>query len=257
MLRMIKYPGSKITIVGEIQRVYDLSQCSRFVDVFSGSASVLINIRAGMEIYNDINRELYTLFKVLKNNFEPFYKAADALARDRNMFFDYYDGRIVMDTGNPEVEKAFSIFFNFNTGFGGMGETYGKKDKSLYGTYRKNVSNLLKAEPKIRRMKIENMDFRELIDKYDDHDTFFYLDPPYPGKDWYVHNFLESDFIDLKKVIGSIEGTYLMNFNSIDSLPVKVFGKPSFVKEYRNENGKPGVTSSRKVSFYTNSGIKL
>ena len=28
--------------------------------------SVLINIRAGMEIYNDINRELYTLFKVLK-----------------------------------------------------------------------------------------------------------------------------------------------------------------------------------------------
>ena len=165
--------------------------------------------------------------------------------------------RIVMDTGNPEVEKAFSIFFNFNTGFGGMGETYGKKDKSLYGTYRKNVSNLLKAEPKIRRMKIENMDFRELIDKYDDHDTFFYLDPPYPGKDWYVHNFLESDFIDLKKVIGSIEGTYLMNFNSIDGLPVKVFGKPSFVKEYRNENGKPGVTSSRKVSFYTNSGIKL
>ena len=40
------------------------------------------------------------------------------------MFFDYYDGRIVMDIGNPEVEKAFSIFFNFNTGFGGMGETY-------------------------------------------------------------------------------------------------------------------------------------
>ena len=29
-------------------------------------------------------------------------------------------------------------------------------------------------------MKIENMDFRELIDKYDDHGTFFYLDPPYP-----------------------------------------------------------------------------
>ena len=55
MLRMIKYPGSKTTIVGEIQRVYDLSQCSRFVDVFSGSASVLINIHAGMEIYNDIN----------------------------------------------------------------------------------------------------------------------------------------------------------------------------------------------------------
>ena len=52
-----------------------------------------------------------------------------------------------------------------------------KKDKSLFGTYRKNVSNLLKAESKIRKMKIENMDFREVIDKYNDPDTFFYLDP--------------------------------------------------------------------------------
>ena len=65
--------------------------------------------------------------KVLKNNFEPFYKAADALARDRNMFFAYYDDRIVMDTGNPEVEKAFSIFFNFNTGFGGHGRNIWQK----------------------------------------------------------------------------------------------------------------------------------
>ena len=54
-----------------------------------------------------------------------------------------------------------------------MGNSYGKKDKSLFGTYRKNVSNLLKAESKIRKMKIENMDFREVIDKYNDPDTFF------------------------------------------------------------------------------------
>jgi len=253
----MKYPGSKTAIVDEIQKYYDLSKCSKFVDVFSGSGSVIINIHAGIEVYNDLNRELYVLFSTLKNNFTEFYKAAAALAYDRNMFFDYYDGRIVMDTGNPGIEKAFSIFFNFNSGFGGMGDTYGKKDKSLYGTYRKNVSNLLKAEPKIRKMKIENMDFREVIDKYDDPDTFFYLDPPYPGKDWYVHNFLESDFIELKNIIKSIKGIYLMNFNSIDALPVKVFGKPTFVKDYANENGKPGETGTRKVSFYTNMKMKI
>ena len=257
MLRIMKYPGSKTAIVGEIQRVFDISQCTRFVDVFSGSGSVIINIHAGIEIYNDLNRDLFILFNSLKNNFSQLYRAADAVARDRKMFFDYYDGRIVMDTGNPDIEKAFSIFFNFNTGFGGMGNSYGKKDKSLFGTYRKNVSNLLKAESKIRKMKIENMDFREVIDKYNDPDTFFYLDPPYPGKDWYVHNFLESDFMELRNTLGSIKGKYLMNFNSTDKLPVKVFGKPSFVKEYENENGKPGETNARKVSFYTNMNVKI
>ncbi len=257
MLRIMKYPGSKTAIVDEIQRLFDLSHCSRFVDVFSGSGSVLINIHAGIEVYNDLNRDLYVLFSTLKNNFTQLYKAAAAIADDRNMFFDYYDGRIVMDTGNPEIEKAFSIFFNFNTGFGGMGNTYGKKDKSLYGTYRKNVSNLLKAEPKIRKMKIENMDFREVIDKYNDPDTFFYLDPPYPGKDWYVNNFLENDFIDLKNAIGKIKGTYLMNFNSTDKLPVKIFGKPEFTKDYVNENGRSGEAGQRKISFYTGMAVKI
>jgi DNA adenine methylase len=257
MIKIMKYPGSKTTIVGEIQKAYDLSGCTKFVDVFSGSGSVLINIRAQIEVYNDLNRDLYTLFNVLKNNFNLFYKAAEALSRDRKMFFDYYDGRIVMDTRNLEVEKAFATFFDFNRGFGGMGETYGKKDKSLYGNYRKNVSNLLNAEPGIRKMKIENMDFRELIDEYDSPEAFFYIDPPYPGKDWYVHNFLESDLVDLREIFKTVKGTYLMNFNSSDKLPVKVFGKPSFMIDYINENGKRNETATRKVSFYTNRNIEL
>lgn len=257
MLRIMKYPGSKTTIIHEVQKVYDISGSSLFVDVFSGSGSVILNMNAINLVYNDLNRDLYLLFYVLKNNFQMFYRAADALARDRKMFFDYYDERIVMDTGNPDVDRAFSTFFNFNTSFGGMGETYGKTDKSIYGTYRKNVANLRGAEPKIRRMKIENMDFREIIDKYDSTGTFFYLDPPYPGKDWYVHNFVNSDFTALKNAINGIDGTYLMNFNAADNLPVKVFGKPSFVKEYPNENGKPGEKGSRVISFYNNRKIKL
>ena len=107
-----------------------------------------------------------------------------------------------------------------------MGETYGKKDKSLYGTYRKNVSNLIKASNIIGKMKLENMDFRGLIEKYDTSETFFYVDPPYPGKNWYVHNFTEEDFMDLGRNIIAVKGKYAMNFNASDTIPVKLFGKP-------------------------------
>ena len=252
MLRIMKYPGSKTSVVEDIQRIYDQCGCSIFVDVFGGSGSVALNIRSRDIVYNDINRDLYILFTALKTHFPPFYRAANALAMDRQLFFDYYDGRIVLNNEDPEVEKAFSIFFNFNSGFGGMGETYGKKDKSLYGTYRKNVSNLIKASHLIGKMKLENMDFRGLIEKYDSLDTFFYIDPPYPGKNWYVHNFTADDFKELGKEVIAIKGKYAMNFNASDAFPVKVFGKPSFVREEPNHNGKPDKTESRKIAFYTN-----
>ena len=252
MNRIMKYPGSKTSVIKDIQALYNRSGCRTFVDVFGGSGSVSMNMDSRNIIYNDLNRDLYTLFTALQKHFAPFYRAANALAMDRKLFFDYYDGRIVMDAENPEIERAFSIFFNFNTGFGGMGETYGKKDKSLFGNYRKNVSNLIKASHAIDRMKIENMDFRSIMEKYDSPETFFYLDPPYPGKNWYVHNFTADDFMELGRVVVSVKGKYAMNFNASDALPVKVFGKPSFVREEANQNGRPGSTQSRKIAFYTN-----
>jgi DNA adenine methylase len=252
MNRIMKYPGSKTSVIADIQALYDRSGCTTFVDVFGGSGSVSMNINSRNIIYNDLNRELYTMFTVLQKNFAQFYRAANALATDRKLFFDYYDGRIVMDAENPEIERAFSIFFNFNTGFGGMGETYGKKDKSLFGSYRKNVSNLIKASRVIDRMKIENMDFRGIIEKYDSAETFFYLDPPYPGKNWYVHNFTANDFVDLGRSVTAIQGKYAMNFNAEDAMPLKVFGRPSFVREEENQNGKAGKTRPRKIAFYTN-----
>ena len=117
MNRIMKYPGSKTSVIKDIQALYDRSGCRTFVDVFGGSGSVSMNMDSRNIIYNDLNRDLYTLFTALQKHFAPFYRAANALAMDRKLFFDYYDGRIVMDAENPEIERAFSIFFNFNTGF--------------------------------------------------------------------------------------------------------------------------------------------
>ncbi|MEM0140183.1 MAG: DNA adenine methylase [Ferroplasma sp.] len=248
----MKYPGAKTVLVSEIKRVYKQSGCNTFIDVFAGSASVLLNIDSSRRIYNDINPDVYNIFSVLRNNFKSIYMPMENLAEDKETFFDFYDRRILFNSDDEKIENAFNSLFRLNTRFGGMGSTYGKKDKSLYGNFKKNIANLSMSESIIENMAVENLDFRELLSKYDSPKSFFYLDPPYPGKDWYSDGFTESDYMDLKMVLKKLQGKFLMNFNSGNQLIYKIFGKPLYKLKFENKNGKADQGNDREVDFYSN-----
>ncbi len=252
MIKIMKYPGSKLTILPEIIEKYKKSNKNYFIDVFSGSGSVIINVNSEHKVYNDINTDLVNLFYVLKNNFDLFYTNISKIIATKKTFFDYYDKRI--DFMHNNIYNALKTFYDFNVNFGGMGNTYSKIDKSLYGNVKKNINNLNLIKNDIKYWTIENMDFKDLIKKYDNNDSFFYLDPPYPGKNWYEYNFTIDDFKDLNNIIKNIKGKYLMNFDKEDLLPLKIFGEPQYTKKYVNKNGKTDKNNLkfRYVSFYTN-----
>ncbi len=252
MIKIMKYPGSKLILIPEIIDKYNKSGKKYFIDVFAGSGSVIMNIKSEYKIYNDINTDLVFLFNTLKNNCDIFYKNISKVVSTKKTFFDYYDKRI--DFMHNNVYNALKTFYDFNVNFGGMGNTYSKIDKSLYGNIKKNIDNLNLIKNDVIKWNIENMDFKELIKKYDNSNVFFYLDPPYPGKNWYEYNFNADDFRDLNNIIKNIKGNYLMNFNKEDELPLKIFGAPSYIKKYINKNGKTDKNDLkfRYVSFYTN-----
>ncbi len=254
MLKIMKYPGAKTVIVPEISELYKSSGCNTFIDVFSGSGSVIININAEKKVYNDINPDLYNLFKSLKSNFNDIAIPMERLSEDRNSFFEFYDNKILFNSENKDTENAFNILFKLNTGFGGMGNTYTKKDKSLYGNFKKNVNDLFKARDTIKNMEIKNLDFRDLFKSYDSGKNFFYIDPPYPGKEWYQYNFTRADYKDLSEIINKLNGKYAMTFNSGNSDIYSIFGRPSFIKKYENKNGNDN--SFRIIDFYTNLLLK-
>ena len=54
-------------------RQYMPQDAKHFIDVYGGSASVILNVdRYYMETYNDLNPYIATFFKVLKNNTNEF-----------------------------------------------------------------------------------------------------------------------------------------------------------------------------------------
>ena len=283
-LRLIKYPGAKTVLIPDISRVFIKSGTRRLVDVFGGSGTVSLNIRSREIVYNDINWDIYNLFLAIKE--DPSYfltelsdllnsarynnlehgKSADSRnsGREKNAALqNKINSLLNLKSGNasshesqsaPDLIHAFRILCRFSVSFGGMGNTYSTEtEKSLYTYMRKTLHDFKRMSMTISTWEIENLDFRDLIEKYDSATTFFYLDPPYPGKDWYDRTFGMDDYEDIQNLFESVKGKYLMNFDSKHKNLEEVFGKPSFVKRYFNMNGKQVPENHGRLrSFYTN-----
>ena len=67
---------------------------------------------------------------------------------------------------------------------------------------------------------IHNLDYSTIIDMYDSESTFFYLDPPYMGKEKYYinHNFTEKSHKELSVKLKSIKGRFLLSYYQFDGL---------------------------------------
>ena len=208
------------------------------VDVFGGSAKVLLNIPdewRKLKVYNDLDRDLYTPFKVLQNR-----RKSLELSRKLRLAFEHYDAFMLMRHRNfrSDVDTAFKIFYLQTYSFMGDGTTFGRRFKGQKGVPRFHIENFLY----VKDWTVENMDFRQLMAKYNKTRVFFYLDPPYisSGKK-YRHSFKVQDLVDLKKTIDGHQRSYLLNLSFYDEGMEEIFGKPNKTIEYANplvENGR-------------------
>ena len=291
IIRLIKYPGSKMSLLPDINSVFRKSRSRILVDVFGGSGLVSLNLGADYVIYNDLDGELVNLFRIIKNRPEDMYTMIlntlplsfreDLPATINGHHPRYHEQREGLASGNKAwknerirklhyvmrssagnavqidraLANAYRTLYRSITSFGGLGETYATgKEKAAFSYFLKMAQSFGEIADRVGRWKIERMDFRELISRYDSPDAFLYLDPPYPGKDWYRYNFNLDDYRMLAASLRSLKGSYMLTLSGADSYISEMFGKPSFVREYRNQNGSKenGETAVRSFYFFTN-----
>ena len=286
-LRLLKYPGAKFVVIPDIRKVFNASHCNLFIDVFGGSGSVSLNINYPVIVYNDIDPQFTNLFNSIKYKPEILYEMLkeEVSSEDEDPKFEtapHYDNdthtrgrdeagktnKAGTGSGQPRglsgsVSGSITIdplmardtMVRFSRSFGGLGDTYGtRREKSSNLYLKKTLYSFGKIHDVVRKWQIENLDFRIVIRKYDSESAFFYFDPPYPGKNWYNYNFTESDFLDLADFLKRTKGKYLLNLDADDTSLVRIFGKPSHIRGYANQNGPPVNSRNmmRSRSFYTN-----
>ncbi len=248
-ISLFPYPGGKFYLLEEICKIYKQSGKNVAVDVFGGSAKFLLNVEAKNKVYNDLDSRLVNLFRIIRENPADLERKFQFIIYSREMFNDFH-----IPSPDP-VEDAFRFLYSQLCSFAGRGGTFGYEITEIKMTHRlTNISHVIETvHVEVKKWIIEHLDFRDLIKKYDSENTFFYLDPPYHGYDWYKLNFKDQDFVDLAKILQNIKGKYLLNINK-DEFVIETFGVPNLEKQYSNmcSLSKNAQRSKRVELFYWN-----
>ena len=148
---------------------------------------------------------------------------------------------------------AFRKIYSYMVSFSGKGHHFGYSVKERNSDIANIKRRIDEVYDEVKYWTIENLDYKDLIRRYDSEETFFYLNPPYYKIRYYEHNFEEKDFYELKDVLDSVRGKYLMSINFRD-LIIKVFGEPQMKIEVKNNsvNNRHVKGSKMYELFYYN-----
>jgi len=184
-----------------------------YVEVFAGALNVLYRKeKSKLEVVNDINGELVNLHRAIRNSPESLSFYLKNLLINRDIFNDI---KFKRKKYSNNIERASFYLFLLSQSFGSKGDSFAmsakamRKPKDIYKSF-------MKWSKRLRFVTIENLDFRELIKRYDKDESFFYLDPPYVGTENYykdIDGFGIKEHKELAELLKNIKGKFLLSYN--------------------------------------------
>lgn len=197
-----------------------LPKCYHFCEPFGGSAAVLLNRDPSpIETYNDIDGDVVTFFKVLRDKPDELIEKLVFTPFSQEEFKEAYEMRGRKDL--PDIEKARLFFIRAEQVRIGLAQTStaGRwawcrltSRRGMSGAVSRwlnRIDALWAVAERLRRVQIENRDAIEVIRRYDSPETLFYLDPPYPHDSRgdiraYSYEMTEEDHKKLSELLHSV-----------------------------------------------------
>ena len=150
-----------------------------YVEVFGGAGNILLQKPTSkVEVFNDIDSDIYNLFRVLREDFDEFHRLVKYTPHSRETYDDFVKQ---LQTETDAVKRAamwYSVACQSFSGIHGKSWSFTKQANKAT-QYKNKVDRLPEIVDRLREVNIENRDFEFILDAYDGKDTFFYLDPPY------------------------------------------------------------------------------
>ena len=187
-----------------------------YVEVFAGASWVLFRKpQSKVEVLNDINKELITLYRVIQYHLDEFVRYCRwvLISRDEFERVKRVDPETLTD-----IQRAARFYYLVKTCFGT------RIHNPTFGTSatQKPRLNLLRIEEelsaahlRLSNVIIECLPWQKVIAIYDRSETVFYVDPPYYGREGYYGKgiFSKDDFTMLADILAKIKGKFVLSIN--------------------------------------------
>lgn len=235
---MISYIGGKSKIGKWIVPFYP-KDMETYVEGFSGMFWCFFNMELSHYpnlkniVYNDFNPLNANLFKCVRNHQELLKECNKLVVQEKGVFptnplckqnFENFQKElfsndlVIGDEPNYEVAAKY-VYVLTQVFSGSKPET--SKFIDLKGNYHSKFTsfkNKLENEKYQKLFEsitvVENMDFEDLLKKYDSPTTYFYMDPPYWKTENYYsnHDFDVNDHLRLADTLKSMKGKWSLSY---------------------------------------------
>jgi DNA adenine methylase len=213
----ITWFGGKSKLAARI--VQHFPEHRTYVEPFGGSAAVLLaKSPAKVEVYNDIDRDLSNLFRILRDEvlFKRLKESCENTAYSRAEF------ELALEPTTDPVEAARRFVVRQRQSHGGIGRrwSYCIQDaqsgmSSAVRRWLSGIERLPAIHRRMRQVQIEADDWELVVKRYDTPQTLFYLDPPYAAHTriggGYRHELAESDHHRLVETLMNISGMSVLS----------------------------------------------
>jgi DNA adenine methylase len=211
-LPVVPWIGGKRRLADRIIPLFPPHQC--YVEVFAGGAALyfLRPVAADTEVLNDINGDLVRLYRVLKYHLQEFIRQFEFGITSRQIFEWEKSTRPETLT---DIQRAARFFYLQHVAFGAKvaGQNYGTVTEGGSFDITRIGENLTAAWRRLGGTNIENLPWRDCVERYDRPHTFFYMDPPYWETEGYGVPFPFQEYIDMASLMRSMKGKAMVSIN--------------------------------------------
>lgn len=207
-----------------------------YIEPFCGSAAMLFRKeKSPIEIINDLDQNIYTLFKILINreSFNQFKDLCDISIYSEQILKEYT--LELKKNDMSDLERAYKFFYINRTsyngvgGFSASGVVRRNMSKSV-SDYLSSIDGLLEVHNRLSTVAIHNMNALDLIVKWDKENTFQFCDSPYANETRSSGRY-KHDFSD------EMQDTYLSTLLSIKNSKLMICGYKCERYEILESNG--------------------
>jgi len=216
---ILAWTGGKSALSEKIIPIIPPHRC--YCEVFAGAAWLLFKKpESRVEIINDINLDLVTLYRVVKHHLDEFVRYLRWMLAARDEFERF---KAMRPETLTDVQRAVRFYYLHRNAFApGLARPVFRCDSTHKARFNllRIEENLSDAHLRLAGVFIENLPYSVVLDRFDKPDTFFYLDPPYYGCERYYGKgvFEREDFARLAEQLAGIKGKFCVSINDTPAI---------------------------------------